>query len=214
MFDGNLHYPRLVHIFLPILESFWNHEDFPMKFSVTVIQNFSTEKRDIPFSHPYKLFAARRFLKHRKSSQRKFSLVWDQKFSTEELDILLASKRCFRCQKLCEKGNWTQRKFSVMWDKKNQPKNLISPSLIKTNFSLPHFSWNNEELPMKDFETLIQKNCDRKTWYPPASSKQYSRYQIFCETPRCSQCTFSVNGDKNCLTEFSITPVFFLLFFP
>ena len=82
---------------------------------------------------------------------------------------------------------------------------MKSPSLIHTNFSLPQFSWNNEELPMKDFETLIQKNCDRKTWYPPASSKQDSRYQIFCETPRCSQCTFSVNADKNCLTELCIT---------
>ena len=66
MFDGNLHYPRLVHIFLPIPEKFWNHEDFSMNFSGTVIQNISTEKRDILFSHPYQLFFARKIWKHRR----------------------------------------------------------------------------------------------------------------------------------------------------
>ena len=126
----------------------------------------------------------------------------------------LSIQEMFSLPEFSEKWNRTQRKLSVMWDKKNQPKNLISPSLIHTNFSLPQSFWNNEEFPMKDFEALIQKNCDRKTWYPTASSMQNSRYQIFCEIPMCSQFTFSVKGDKNCLTENCTTPVLFIFFFP
>ena len=184
MFDGNLHYPRFVHTFLPILESVWNHEDFPIKFSGTVIQKFSTEKRDIPFSHPYKLFADRKILKHRKSSQIKFSLVWDQNVSTGERDILLGSKTCFRCQKLCEKWNWTQRMVFGNVRQKNQPQNLISPSLIHTNFLLPEFLWNPEEFP-KIFSVTWDQSFDRTLRYPPScpyissNTRTFSNHEAF-----------------------------------
>ena len=50
---------------------------------------------------------------------------------------------------------------------KNQPKNLISPSLIHKNFLLPEFLWNPEEFP-KIFSVTWDQSFDRTLRYPPS----------------------------------------------
>ena len=61
-FDRKLRYPRFVHLFLQIPESFSNHEAFPIKISGTVIENFFHWKTWYPPSHPLKVFATGKIL--------------------------------------------------------------------------------------------------------------------------------------------------------
>ena len=113
------------------------------------------------------LFPYQNFSENPNSSQLKFSLMWDQNFPTEKRDILLASKKCFCCQKLREKTKWTQWKFSVMWDEKIWRKTVIFPSLIQRNFSLSEFPWNPEEFPMI-FSVIWDQSFHRNLRYPPS----------------------------------------------
>ena len=70
---GNLRYPHLVKYVSSHTRKNLKPRRVPKKYSGTVIQKyFDEKKRQIPFPHPYNLFAARNNLKHRRVPKKNF----------------------------------------------------------------------------------------------------------------------------------------------
>ena len=191
----------------------WNNEVFTTKFFGNVRQKKSTEKRDIPFSHPYKLFAPTIFLKHWIVPNESFWYYESKQNRSENVISPLTYIQIFRYRIFLETLKSSQWIFLVFWDENNWLENVISPVASLSIFATRSFL-KQRRVPKENVRNCDTEICDRKTWYPPLSFMQYSHYQNFCETPKCSQCTFSAKGDKKWLTELCITPVLFIYFFP
>ena len=103
----------------------------------------------------------------------------------------------------------SQWNFSVMWDKKNRRKNVISTSLIHTNFSLRQFSWNTEEFPRKLFGILSRTKMTGKRDIPRRIPK-YFRFQKFFETTKSSHRKFLKLWYRKFATEKHDIPLSFI----
>ena len=78
-FDGRTWYPPSIQEMFSLPEALWKIELNQKKVFGNVRQKTSTEKPDIPLSHPHKFFAARISLKPRRVPKI-FSVIWDQWF--------------------------------------------------------------------------------------------------------------------------------------
>ena len=141
----------------------------PRNFSALWDQNFSTEKRDTPFSS-IKLFETKNFLKKSRIPLRKFSALWDIKISTENCDMPPLIHKFFRYQKISgkQKGSCSKLFVSVLWDKKSR-QNRDAPPSYAWKFSIKNFSETPKCSRMKYFGTLRQKLRRKIVIFPPLS---------------------------------------------
>ena len=85
--DGRTWYPLSIQEMFSLPEALWKMELNPKKVYGNVRQKKSTEKPDIPLSHPYQLFSAWNFSKQRRVLNEPFGEL-NQKSETEFCDNL------------------------------------------------------------------------------------------------------------------------------
>ena len=115
----------------------------------------------LPTSSPpllsIKFFDTNNFVKHRRVPLRKFSALWDKKFSTENYEPPPLIHKLFRYRKFSE----TQyrrvplRNFSALWDEKFLTENRDTPSLHHPFLSIIFFDTRSfvkhRRVPLRSF---------------------------------------------------------------
>ena len=126
-FDGICIIPRLVHIFLPILEIFWKHF-FCSLWVFSIRRDKKNVSRKTDFPNPFmKSFRWKKvLLKQWKVRIEIFRYCETKKLLLQKRNIHLASKNCFRCQKFSERTESSQN-VSVKWDTKISTEKLDIP---------------------------------------------------------------------------------------
>ena len=113
--------PPIMHKFFRCPNFFETMKGCSRNYSALWDQNFSTEKRDNPFSS-IKVFGTRVFQKHSIPS-RKSSVLWDNKFSLELCDILLLCIEFFDTRNFLYHRRVPRQNFLALWDENFSSKN-------------------------------------------------------------------------------------------
>ena len=183
-------------------EIFWNtaQKGSPTKFFGTVRQKKFRQKienRDITL-WSIKFFDTRNSWNTKGFPLRKFSELWDKKFSTKNLDPLPPplKHKLFRYRKIfwntAPNGSSTKC-FGIVRQKIFDRKSWHNPLKHKF-FRYQNFSETPNGSPTKFFGTVRQNNFDGKSWYPsPFLSLTFFRFQRFYETQKGSSTKFFGN---------------------
>ena len=162
-------YPSRIHKTLLLPESFSCDEEFPMKTSETVIERKCEGKTSFTLFSSIRFFAVGFFFETPRSSPWNFLVLWDKKDDGKTWYPPSHPWTVFATRNFLKHRSVPNESFRI-YETKEVDGKTWSPSRIHKMFSLLEVFWNNTEFLVKKSETVIQNNCDGKTWYPPVSS--------------------------------------------
>ena len=111
-----------------IPEFLWNTEGFPYEsFLVMWDQSFERISWYTPLLLSKRFCGTRIFLKHRSVSPRNFSVLWEKKLSTENIEIPLLSVSFFESRFFMKQRRLAIPGFSGLWDTDFDKKSWYTP---------------------------------------------------------------------------------------
>ena len=134
-----------------------------------------------------------------KGYPRKFSVLWDQNFSTEKCDTPFSSTKLFETKNFLKKSRILLRKFSAMWNMKIPTENRDKPPLFHNFFSIPENFRKAEGFLYKAFRFgPVRRKISTKPWCPvPLICMKIFDKRIFLKHQSVLQWNISVQWDKN-----------------
>ena len=145
---------------------------YPRNFSALWDKNFSTEKRDTPFSST-KLFETKNFLKNSRISLRKFSALWDIKNLTENRDMPPLIHKFFSIPENFRKTEGFLYKafpFGPVRQKVPTKPWCPSPPLLCMKIFDKRIFLKHQSVLKWNISVQWDKNFDGKSWYSPPPS--------------------------------------------
>ena len=158
-------------------------------------KNFRLKNVIPPSMH--KIFRYPKISETLKGCPRKFSALWDQKFSTEKRDTPFSSIKLSETKNFLKNSRIPSRKFSALWDIKILTENGNMPPLINNFFSIPENFRKTEGFLYKAFRFgPVRQKVPTNPWYPLLCMKMFDK-RIFLKHQSVLHWNISVQWDKN-----------------